>query len=118
MAPEGRTEMAYETGTCGKCSGTGHINAFSHIAGGVCFMCGGTGKVTLKAREQSWEHKWPVIPEADRATEKQWNYLLALTDHNDRKCCQLLHGAGAPAASEPYVTRKIMSAAIEAAKAS
>jgi hypothetical protein len=28
---------------CGKCMGKGHITAFSHVQGGVCFSCGGTG---------------------------------------------------------------------------
>ena len=30
---------------CPKCNGTGHIPAYSHIHGGVCFRCDGRGKV-------------------------------------------------------------------------
>lgn len=29
--------------TCTKCFGKGHISAFSHVQGGVCFSCGGKG---------------------------------------------------------------------------
>lgn len=28
---------------CSRCSGAGRIGAFSHVAGGVCFACGGSG---------------------------------------------------------------------------
>lgn len=30
-------------GVCPKCAGRGHIPAFSHVQGGVCFKCGGHG---------------------------------------------------------------------------
>jgi len=36
---------AAETVTCPKCSGTGHLRAFAHIANGDCFACGTTGTV-------------------------------------------------------------------------
>jgi RecJ-like exonuclease len=35
--------------TCAKCDGKGTIRAFSHVHGGACFPCGGTGKVELTA---------------------------------------------------------------------
>lgn len=28
---------------CGRCHGAGRIGAFAHVAGGVCFECGGDG---------------------------------------------------------------------------
>ena len=36
---------------CPKCSGTGHIRAFSHIKGGSCFSCDGRGYhvISIKA---------------------------------------------------------------------
>ena len=37
--------MAYD---CGKCNGTGDLKMYKHVAGGVCFTCGGTGKVSRK----------------------------------------------------------------------
>lgn len=33
---------------CFKCLGRGRFETFSHVAGGVCFQCGGTGKLTLR----------------------------------------------------------------------
>lgn len=33
----------FETTDCGRCSNTGRIPTFSHVAGGVCFGCGGKG---------------------------------------------------------------------------
>lgn len=37
---------------CGKCGGTGDIPAYRGIAGGVCFLCGGTGKRKVSASHQ------------------------------------------------------------------
>ena len=34
--------------TCPKCDGSRNIEAFGHIASGVCFCCGGTGKIRVK----------------------------------------------------------------------
>lgn len=36
------------TANCPRCE-NGTINAFRHIAGGVCFLCGGTAKVNATA---------------------------------------------------------------------
>ena len=47
-----------KTATCHKCCGSKKINAFSHIAGGDCFTCHGTG--VIRVREA-------VVSEADRA---------------------------------------------------
>lgn len=41
----------FEMFTCGKCNGKGRIREYGHVADGVCFECGGTGKV--EAREKS-----------------------------------------------------------------
>ena len=35
---------------CLKCSGTGNIQVFSHVAGGVCFACEGAGFKTYKTK--------------------------------------------------------------------
>lgn len=29
---------------CPKCGGTGYIRQYSHVSGGICFHCNGTGK--------------------------------------------------------------------------
>lgn len=34
---------------CGKCDGKGRINAYGHVAGGVCFACAGHGTVEVPA---------------------------------------------------------------------
>ncbi|MGA0092612.1 MAG: hypothetical protein ACO3JT_09770, partial [Candidatus Nanopelagicales bacterium] len=39
------------TTTCCKCNGTGTINAFGHIAAGVCFLCKGAGTVRVGAAD-------------------------------------------------------------------
>lgn len=34
----------YTSIRCPKCGGTGYIDYYNHVDGGVCFLCGGTGK--------------------------------------------------------------------------
>ncbi len=49
---------------CARClGGKGHISAFNHIQGGVCFQCGGKGYVMRKAapRQMFWYRCWTVI---------------------------------------------------------
>lgn len=41
-----KTTATTKTTRCGRCSGEGYIAAFSHIAGGRCLACKGTGTVT------------------------------------------------------------------------
>lgn len=38
-----------KTMTCPKCDGNGYINAFDHVAGGVCFRCMGAKVVPYRA---------------------------------------------------------------------
>lgn len=33
------------TGNCPRCGGTGHIQAYSHVRGGTCLKCDGSGNV-------------------------------------------------------------------------
>ena len=49
------------TGTfkCTRCNGKGHLPIFSHVLGGVCFKCGGTGKQASKPGKPSV--KWAVF---------------------------------------------------------
>lgn len=46
---------------CDKCNGHGMLAEFSHIAGGVCFECRGTGRTTRKAPEA---RELPTIEDA------------------------------------------------------
>lgn len=34
----------YPKHVCPKCGGTGHIREYSHVSGGICFHCNGSGK--------------------------------------------------------------------------
>lgn len=46
----------YESYKCHKCCGTGYIECFNHVAGGVCFDCNGTGKRVYKWKEYTKEY--------------------------------------------------------------
>lgn len=49
---------------CPRCmKGKGHIRAFSHVQGGVCFKCGGAGHVERKTapKPQFWFRCWTMI---------------------------------------------------------
>jgi len=51
-APKARNTHGRIVVECGKCFGRGRINAFSHIANGVCFSCGGSGSLGTISREE------------------------------------------------------------------
>ena len=34
----------YSDPTCPKCGGTGYLPGYAHVEGGVCFLCGGSGR--------------------------------------------------------------------------
>jgi DnaJ-class molecular chaperone len=36
--------------TCGRCNGKGKLSAYSNVRGGVCFNCGGAGRVEMPER--------------------------------------------------------------------
>lgn len=36
-------------GNCTRCNGRGRIRGFSHVEGGQCFACKGTGKARIRA---------------------------------------------------------------------
>jgi RecJ-like exonuclease len=105
--------------TCYKCGGSGRIEAFAHIEQGSCFACGGSGKLNFqpKAKKTATEqHPEWVIPEGQRASLKQWDYLDRLCGDTDTKARKFLKEAGAPLASEPYVSKAMMSRAIDLAR--
>ena len=35
--------MIPKLGNCNRCGGTGRISYYNHVAGGICFKCGGRG---------------------------------------------------------------------------
>lgn len=105
--------------TCYKCGGTGRIEAFTHIENGACFACGGSGQPAFQPKQKAVRiepHPDWVIPEGQRATSKQWDYLDRLCGDTDTKARKFLKEAGAPLASEPYVSKAMMSKAIDLAR--
>jgi hypothetical protein len=104
--------------TCYKCGGSGQISAFSHIENGACFACSGSGQLSYqpKAKVQADPHPELLIPESERSTTKQWEYLSKLCDDSDRKICEIIRQAGGVMATQRYLNRKTMSKAIELAR--
>jgi hypothetical protein len=103
---------------CFKCGGSG-MTSFTHIENGVCFQCGGSGKLSYRSQPkvEADPHPELLVPEADRSTLKQWSFLARLTGDSDDQCRKFLKAAGAPFASQRYVTKAVMSRAIDLAKA-
>lgn len=99
---------------CFKCNGSGEVS-FKHIANGVCFQCGGTGKLDYQPRAKADPHPNLLVPEADLSTVAQWDHFNRLCT-DDRRACQILRSAGAPMATRRYVTKAVMSKAIELAQ--
>ena len=70
--------MCKKTVECPKCIGNKKINAFNHIASGVCFQCNGSGTIqidstfrSIKATaRQKTQLAWIV-----NATAAQWSKL-------------------------------------------
>lgn len=52
-----KAHEVFESAPCYKCDGAGRIDAFSHVLGGVCFACGGTGH-KLTARGKRCYQRW------------------------------------------------------------
>ena len=39
--------------TCPRCGGSGYIDAYMHIAHGICYKCGGSGTVIIEKKGES-----------------------------------------------------------------
>jgi hypothetical protein len=104
---------------CFKCGGSGRV-AFRHVENGVCFTCGGSGKLSYQPKQNAWIDPHPefLVPEADRATDKQWNYLVRLCNDNDDTFRRFIRAAGGQFATQRYVSKALISKAINLAKAS
>jgi RecJ-like exonuclease len=103
--------------TCYKCGGSGRV-CFTHIENGVCFTCAGTGELSYQPKQKAWKDPHPemIVPEATRSTTKQWEFLAKLCNDSDDACRKVLKAAGAPMATQRYVSKSVMSKAIEIAK--
>lgn len=106
------------TSPCTRCGGKGTLQVFRHVENGVCFACGGKGTLTYRPTSKPVAESHPelVIPEGERSTIKQWEYLEKLIQSDD-EACRILRAVGAPMATQRYVSRSVMSRAIEMAKA-
>ena len=73
--------------TCPKCDGNKSIEAFGHIAGGLCFCCGGSGVVEVKAGSKP-------SSTVDANHERQVAWMSAATvDQVRRMTWKQLHAA-------------------------
>jgi hypothetical protein len=106
------------TYNCYKCGGSGKIGAFTHIENGTCFTCGGAGTLSYQKKEKAWVDPHPewLVSDAERATNKQWAFLVKLCNDNDTLFCKFVKTAGGPAATQRYLTKKVLSRAIDLAK--
>lgn len=53
-----RNNTHYYTDTrCPKCGGTGYLSYYNHVEGGVCFLCGGTGRYGTKVLVRTIEYQ-------------------------------------------------------------
>jgi hypothetical protein len=104
---------------CFKCNGTGQVS-FRHIENGVCFQCNGTGTLAYSGRKDTFKYEdkpgFPVLSETERCTIKQWEFLDRLTGENSDKFRKVLKTAGCPHATQVYVSKAVMSRAIDLAK--
>lgn len=57
--------------TCTRCNGKGRIGHYNHIDDGICFACGGSGKVARKPRPKVFE------PEITEETIQTTNRIIA-----------------------------------------
>jgi hypothetical protein len=57
-----RNNTHYYTDTrCPKCGGTGYIPGYEHVEGGVCFMCGGSGRGSHSVIVRTYEYNQKLI---------------------------------------------------------
>jgi len=70
--------LYHETDDCGRCSGKGRINYWSHVANGVCFLCGGSKRIT-KTFKTTAEHRAKLA--AKREAKKETKRLAGLPVH-------------------------------------
>ena len=67
-----------KTATCWKCCGAKKINAFSHIAGGDCFTCHGTGVIRVREAAVSQSDR-AAMEKAAAENEVKRNWLRTAT---------------------------------------
>ena len=107
-----------QTFPCFKCNGFGHIGAYNHIAGGVCFQCKGEGRLAYRPRQAFVEpHPELLVPEHLRATPAQWDQIeaLCMTTYglSEDAFCVLVEKRAGGQACLKYMTAEMARKAIE-----
>lgn len=64
---------------CSRCDGEGRVKSFSHVLGGVCFKCGGSGKQKTKPRESV---KWAVFGHCRKTGRAGIVYNVGAPNHD------------------------------------
>lgn len=92
--------------TCDKCNGTGHLEYHANYVNGVCFACGGSGKIVVRKNDRKPTFDWTETAAKKimfiiDINETQLNrmslqQLVAMDDYvygmtMDRKCMWLYH---------------------------
>ncbi|MDR7086828.1 hypothetical protein J2X11_001667 [Aeromicrobium panaciterrae] len=53
------TGLGGDPSICPRCAGSGHLPHYNHVAEGVCFLCGGSGRVSVAVRRSHRRWWWP-----------------------------------------------------------
>lgn len=51
---------------CGKCGGTGYISYYSHVDGGLCFQCNGSGVEEWEEKEYTPEYEAKLLAQREK----------------------------------------------------
>lgn len=65
------TKYYHNRCTCGKCSGTGMIDYYRPVNGGVCFDCNGAGWVEYDTKEYTPEYEEKLRVQAEKRRERK-----------------------------------------------
>ena len=77
----------WETSRCSKCGGTGYIECYRHVDGGICFQCGGTGIHT-----ESWKEYTPEY--AEKLEQRRTARLIKQAPDRNARLFKRWHLAG------------------------
>lgn len=96
----------FESDECPKCGGTGYIDYYDYVAGGVCFLCGGTGH-----HHHTWVERTPEY-EAKLAERRFARMKAGAAERNAKKMERLgfVNGAIEVVVGETYPIREQLKA--------
>ena len=61
----------WESYVCPKCGGTGYIEAYNYVDGGICFECNGTGRKLQRWKEYTPEYEQVLIERRLKKARKE-----------------------------------------------